>query len=58
MALFLVRMVFGSLNTPPVPTKLPKLFADSSSLGMFSRLNFEWTSIIALLLTIIVFFFL
>ncbi|NLC34597.1 MAG: ABC transporter permease [Erysipelothrix sp.] len=52
IALFLARMVFGSTNTPPVQTKLPRLFADSSSLGVFSRLNFEMTSVIALVLTI------
>lgn len=53
-ALFMSRVVFGTINTPPVPNKLPKLFVDSSSLGAFSRLNFEWTSVIALILTLVI----
>lgn len=57
-SLFMVRMVFGSLNTPPVARKLPKLFKDSSVLGKFSRLNFELTAVIALLLTIFIWFIL
>lgn len=55
-SLFLVRIVFGSLNTPPVPRKLPKLFSDSSVLGIFSRLNFEVTAIIALVLMLVIWF--
>lgn len=56
VALFMVRVVFGSLNTPLVPRKLPKIFTDSSSLGVFSRLNFEVTAVIALFLTIFIWF--
>lgn len=55
-SLFMVRIVFGSINTPPVAQKLPKLFSDSSKLGIFSRLNFEVTSVIALLLMILIWF--
>ena len=55
-SLFMVRIVFGSINTPPVPVKLPKLFSDSSKLGIFSRLNFEVTSVIALLLMLLIWF--
>lgn len=55
-SLFMVRIVFGSINTPPVPVKLPKLFSDSSKLGIFSRLNFEVTSVIALLLVLLIWF--
>lgn len=55
-SLFMVRIVFGALNTPPVPKKLPKILSDSSVLGIFSRLNFEVTAVIALLLTIAIWF--
>lgn len=55
-SLFLVRIIFGSLNTPPVPKKLPKLFSDSSVLGAFSRLNFEVTAVIALLIMLLIWF--
>ncbi|TCU75528.1 nucleoside ABC transporter membrane protein [Tissierella praeacuta] len=55
-SLFLVRIIFGSLNTPPVPKKLPKLFSDSSILGAFSRLNFEVTAVIALLIMLFIWF--
>ena len=55
-SLFLIRIVFGALNTPPVPQKLPKIFSDSSVLGAFSRLNFEATSVIALILTLVIWF--
>ena len=55
-SLFLVRIIFGSLNTPPVPKKLPKLFSDSSILGAFSRLNFEVTAVIALLIMLLIWF--
>lgn len=56
ISLFMVRMVFGALNTPPVPRKLPKLLTDSSKLGVFSRLNFEVTAVIALILMLIIWF--
>ena len=56
ISLFMVRMIFGSLNTPPVPKKLPKLFSDSSILGRFSRLNFDVTAVIALLLMLLIWF--
>lgn len=55
-SLFIVRIVFGALNTPPVPRKLPKLFSDGSKLGVFSRLNFEMTAIIAFVLMILIWF--
>lgn len=55
-SLFMVRIVFGALNTPPVPKKLPKILSDSSKLGVFSRLNFEVTAVIALVLMIIIWF--
>ena len=56
ISLFIVRIVFGALNTPPVPKKLPKLFADGSKLGIFSRLNFELTAIIAFILMLLIWF--
>ncbi len=56
ISLFMVRIVFGSLNTPPVPRKLPKLFKDASTLGIFSRLNFEMTAVLALVLMIAIWF--
>lgn len=56
MSLFLIRIIFGALNTPPVPKKLPKILSDGSVLGAFSKLNFEATSVIALLLTIAIWF--
>lgn len=56
ISLFMVRIVFGSLNTPPVPQKLPKLLKDGSRLGIFSRLNFELTAVIALILMIAIWF--
>ena len=55
-SLFLVRIVFGSLNTPPVPKKLPRIFSDSSVLGAFSRLNFEVTAVIAFILMLVIWF--
>lgn len=55
-SLFMVRIVFGALNTPPVPRKLPKILSDSSKLGVFSRLNFEVTAVIALVLMIVIWF--
>lgn len=55
-SLFMVRMVFGSLNTPPVPKKLPKILSDSSKLGVFSRLNFEVTAVIALVLMVFIWY--
>lgn len=55
-SLFMVRIVFGALNTPPVPRKLPKILSDSSKLGVFSRLNFEGTAVIALVLMILIWF--
>lgn len=55
-SLFMVRIVFGSLNTPPVPKKLPKLLSDSSKLGIFSRLNFEVTALIALVLMLLIWY--
>lgn len=56
ISLFMVRIIFGSLNTPPVPKKLPKIFADSSILGTFSRLNFEVTAVIALIIMLAMWF--
>lgn len=55
-SLFMVRIVFGSLNTPPVPRKLPNIFRDSSILGIFSRLNFEITALIALILVVAIWY--
>lgn len=55
-SLFMIRIVFGALNTPPVPRKLPKILSDSSVLGVFSRLNFEMTAVIALCTTIAIWF--
>lgn len=55
-SLFLVRIVFGSLNTPPVPKKLSRIFSDSSVLGAFSRLNFEVTAVIAFILMLVIWF--
>lgn len=56
ISLFMVRVVFGALNTPPVPKKLPKLFSDSSKLGVFSRLNFDITALIAFIFMLVIWF--
>lgn len=57
-ALFMARIVFGVTNTPSVPAKLPKIFGNSADLGALSKLNFDMTTVIAFLLTIVMWFIL
>ena len=57
-ALFMVRLVFDVTNTPSVPKKLPKIFGSRPELGILNNLNFDVTVIMALLLTIGIWFFL
>lgn len=55
-ALFMARLVFGVTNTPSVPKKLPKIFGSGADMGAISKLNFEATTIIALIFTLILWF--
>ena len=58
VALFITRLLFGGTNTPAVPNKLPKIFGDSSNLGILKNFNFDITVIIALAFTVIIWFIL
>lgn len=55
-ALFLVRLVFGMTNTPSIPKKLPKILGSQSISPMMKLFNVDITVIIALALTIIIWF--
>lgn len=56
IALFLCRLVFNAINTPSVEKKLPKLFKDSALSGAAANLNVDMTTIVALVLTVIMWF--
>lgn len=55
-ALFMVRLVFGMTNTPSIPKKLPKLLGSQSTSLLMKVFNVDITVVIALLLTIVIWF--
>lgn len=55
-ALFMVRLVFGMINTPSVPKKLPKLLGSQSKSLFMKVFNVDITVVIALVLTIVIWF--
>ncbi|WP_284703654.1 ABC transporter permease [Clostridium swellfunianum] len=57
LALFLCRLFFeGAAMTPPVPKKLPKIFGENVSNSVLKSLNVDVTVIIALVLTVVLWF--
>ncbi len=57
LALFACRFFFEGAAMSPVVTKIPKIFGESwMTDSVVSNLNVNWTTIIALLLTIVVWF--
>jgi general nucleoside transport system permease protein len=57
LALFLCRLFFeGAAMTQPVPNKLPKIFGENVSNGVLKSLNVDITVVIALVLTILLWF--
>ncbi|ERI95485.1 branched-chain amino acid ABC transporter, permease protein [Clostridiales bacterium oral taxon 876 str. F0540] len=57
LALFLCRLFFeGAAMTPPVPKKLPKIFGEDVSNSILKALNVDSTVIIALVLTVVLWF--
>lgn len=55
-ALFMVRLVFGMLNTPSIPKKLPKLLGSQSTSLLMKVFNVDVTVVIALILTVLIWF--
>ncbi|MEQ8153317.1 MAG: ABC transporter permease [Clostridiaceae bacterium] len=59
LALFLCRLFFqGATMTPPVSNKLPKVFGDNITNEFLKNLNVDITVVLALLLTVVLWFFL
>ena len=57
LALFLCRLFFqGAAMTPPVANKLPKIFGENISNSLIKSLNVDSTVVIALILTVILWF--
>jgi ABC-type uncharacterized transport system permease subunit len=56
IALFMARLVFGMTNTPSIPEKLPKILGTKSNTAFLKIFNVDITVIIALLLTITIWF--
>ena len=57
LALFACRFFFEGAAMSPVVTKIPKIFGESwMTDSVVSNLNVNWTTVIALLLTIVVWF--
>lgn len=57
LALFLCRLFFeGAAMTPPVPNKLPKIFGENVSNSVLKSLNVDVTVVIALVLTVLLWF--
>lgn len=57
LALFLCRLFFeGAAMTPPVPNKLPKIFRENVSNSVLKSLNVDVTVVIALVLTVLLWF--
>lgn len=57
LALFACRFLFDGAAMSPVVTKIPKVFGDSWMTGSaVSNLNVNWSTVVALLLTIAVWF--
>ena len=56
IAFFVCRLVFGAINTPTVPKKLPKIFGTGMTHPILKYFNVDVTVIIALVFTIIMWF--
>ncbi|GFZ33399.1 ABC transporter permease [Clostridium zeae] len=57
LALFLCRLFFkGAAMTPPVDNKLPKIFGENVSNSILKSLNVDSTVVLALILTVVLWF--
>lgn len=56
IALFMARLVFGMINTPSIPKKLPKLLGSKSTSPFMKIFNVDVTVVMGLLLVVIIWF--
>lgn len=56
LAYFIARQAFGAINTPAVPSKLPKIFGNAVANKYLSYFNVDVTVVIAFVFMIIIWF--